>query len=56
MTTPSATEHAARIQTIFDFVKSEPALQEYLTKDCNDYFTKFIENCKMGHFEELHDV
>jgi len=56
MTTPSANEHSARIQAIFDFVKSEAALQEYLTKDFNDYFTKFIANCKMGHFEELHDV
>jgi hypothetical protein len=34
MTTPSAIEHAARIQSIFDYVKSEHALQEHLTKDC----------------------
>jgi len=56
MTTPSADEHAARIQTIFDYVKSEVALEQYLTNDYNEYFRKFIEKCKMGHFEELHDV
>lgn len=56
MTTPSADEHIARIQTIVDYVKSEVALQQYLTNDYNEYFRKIIEKFKLGHFEELNDV
>ena len=56
MYTPGAENHARRIRRVSRFIKDEPALCQWFTKDLEDYLQKFVQMCKQGSFEQLEDV
>ena len=56
MFTPSAKNHAERIRSVHEAVKSDGEMKKYYSNELQRYFEDLEEKASQGYFEEIHDV